>query len=109
MTRFGLAFTIAGALLIGGCSTTWDPHAPRTISVGEQGGEVQVKHGQRLRIQLANVGEHAWQREEPQTPAVIAQAPPEGDVWMFTPVRSGKETLRFTREQRTVTYEVTVP
>ena len=28
---------------------------------------------------------------------------------MFTPVRSGKETLRFAMAQRTVTYEVTVP
>ncbi len=109
MTRFGLAASLAGALLAGGCSTTWDPHAPRTISVGEEGGAVQVKHGQRLRIQLASIAEHAWQREEPQTPVVIAQGPPEGDVWLYTPVRSGKETLRFTMQQRTVTYEVTVP
>lgn len=108
MIRFGLA-VLAGALLAGGCSTVMDPHAPRTISATEQGGEVVVKHGQRLRIQLAKIGERAWQREEPQTPVVIEQGPPEGDVWLYTPVRSGKETLRFSTQQRTVTYEVIVP
>jgi hypothetical protein len=97
------------AVLLSGCSTTWDPHAPRTISAGESGGEVQVKHGQRLRIQLPGVGDHAWSREEPQTPVVLAHGAPRGDVWMFTPVRSGKETLRFSMPQRTVTCEVTVP
>jgi len=96
-------------LLLGGCSTTRDPHAPRTITVGQEGGEVQVRHGQRLRIRLPGIGEHAWQREEPEMPVVIAQGPPEADVWMFTPVRSGKETLRFATPQRSVTYEVTVP
>ena len=103
-----LAFAVLAAALAG-CSTTHDPHAPRTVTAGDAGGEVEVKHGQRLRIELPGVGEHAWSREEPQTPVVIVQGPPEGDIWMFTPVRSGKETLRFSMPQRTVTYEVTVP
>ena len=96
-------------VFLGACSTTHDPHAPRTIVAGEAGGEVQVRHGQRLRIELPRVGEHAWQREEPVTPVVIAQGPPEGDVWMFTPVRSGKEKLSFSMPNRTVSYEITVP
>lgn len=100
---------LALLVFLSGCSTTHDPHAPRTISAGESGGEVQVKHGQRLRIELPGVGNYAWSREEPQTPVVLAQGAPEGDVWMFTPVRSGKETLRFSMPQRTVTYEITVP
>lgn len=106
--RRAFAFAVFAAALAG-CSTTFDPHAPRTITAKEEGGDVRVKHGQRLRIELPKVGEYAWQRDEPQTPVVIQQQPPEGDTWMFTPVRSGKETLRFTMPQRTVTYEVTVP
>jgi hypothetical protein len=97
------------AALAAGCSTAHDPHAPRTVVAGEAGGEVRVQHGQRLRIELPNVGSYAWTREEPQMPVVIAQGPPEADAWMFTPVRSGKETLRFAMAQRTVTYDVTVP
>ena len=107
---------LAVLLFLSGCSTTHDPHAPRTISAGDSGGEVQVKHGQRLRIQLPGAGNYAWSREEPQTPVVLAQGAPEGDVWMFTPVRSGKETLRLELAKpggddvkRTFTYEVEVP
>lgn len=97
------------AALAAGCSTTHDPHAPRTVVAGEAGGEVRVQHGERLRIELPGVGNYAWTRAEPEIPVVIAQGPPQGDAWMFTPVRSGKETLRFTTAQRTVSYEVTVP
>ena len=103
-----LAALLAAGLACG-CSTTFDPHAPRTVVAGEAGGEVSVQHGQRLRIELPGVGKYAWSCEEPQTPVVIAQEPPQGDAWMFTPVRSGKETLRFASAQRTVSYEVTVP
>ena len=108
MRRLSLLLALL-PLLLGACSTTHDPHAPRTITADEDGGEVQVKHGQRLRIELPKLGEYAWQRDQPHIPVVIQQQPPEGDSWMFTPVRSGKETLRFTMPQRTVTYEVTVP
>jgi hypothetical protein len=97
------------AALAAGCSSTHDPHAPRTVVAGEAGGEVRVQHGERLRIELPKVGAYAWTREEPETPVVIPQGPPEGDAWMFTPVRSGKQTLRFAMAQRTVSYEVTVP
>lgn len=103
-----LAFAIV-AVAIAGCSTTHDPHAPRTVTVGEAGGEVQVQHGQRLRIELPGVGSYAWTRDEPEIAVVVPQGPPEADAWMFTPVRSGSETLRFAMAQRTVTYQVTVP
>ncbi|HEX7054508.1 MAG TPA: hypothetical protein VF211_11310 [Burkholderiales bacterium] len=97
------------AALLAGCASGYDPHAPRTVVVGEAGGAVTVGHGQRLRIELPGVGEHAWRKEQPQTPVVIPQGPPQGDRWMFTPVRSGKETLRFAMAGRTVSYDVTVP
>ena len=100
---------LALVVLLSGCATTWDPHAPSTIVARESGGPVTVKHGQRLRIDLPKVGDYAWTREEPQIPVVVPQGPPDADAWMFTPVRSGKETLRFAMAQRTVEYEVTVP
>ncbi len=94
---------------LSGCATTWDPHAPRTIVAGEGGGPVTVTHGQRLRIDLPKVGDYAWTREEPEFVVVVPQGPPEADAWTFTPVRSGKQTLRFAMAERTVEYEVTVP
>jgi hypothetical protein len=97
------------AVFLSGCATTWDPHAPSTIVARESGGPVTVKHGQRLRIDLPKVGDYAWTREEPQIPVVVPQGPPNADAWMFTPVRSGTEKLRFAMAQRTVEYEVTVP
>jgi hypothetical protein len=108
MKRHSLPALVAAALIVGGCSTTWDPHKPRTISAGPEGGDVTVEHGQRLRLQLPTDAD--WHRVEPQIQAVIPAAPRQGDVWMFTPVRSGKETLRLESPQGgSVTYQVSVP
>jgi len=94
-------------VLLAGCSTTWDPHAPKTVAAGPGGGDVTVGHGQRLRLQLP--ADADWRRTEPQIQAVIPAGPREGDTWMFTPVRSGQETLRFDSPQASVTYNITVP
>jgi hypothetical protein len=97
-------------LLLAGCSTTWDPHAPRTITAPESGGEVEVKHGQRLQVKLpaaAQGGE--WRLREPVTPVVIAEGAPAPDGIRMTPVRSGEEVLRFEDGQRSVSYRITVP
>ena len=88
------------ALLMAGCSTTWDPHKPKTVNAGEDGGAVTVKHGQRLHLPLAADpgGQYEWRLAEP-------------------PVRSGEEQLRLEYRpvsgegapQRIVSYDVTVP
>ena len=105
-------------LLLAGCSTTWDPHAPRTIVAPESGGEVTVKHGQRLQVKLPAAGEGMeWRTREPMTMVVLAEAAPQRDGRHMTPIRSGKETLRFEEvpergdgsAQRAVSYEITVP
>jgi hypothetical protein len=105
-------------LALAGCSTVWDPHAPSTIVAPETGGEVTVKHGQRLQVKLPAAGEGMeWRTREPMTTVVLAEAAPERDGRRMTPVRSGKETLRFEEvpergagaAQRAVSYEVTVP
>ena len=104
--------------LVAGCSTTWDPHAPKTVTAPETGGEVQVKHGQRLQVKLPTAAQgNEWRTREPITVAVMAETAPQPDGLRMTPVRSGKETLRFDEvplrgeptAQRSVTYQVTVP
>lgn len=105
-------------LLLAGCSTTWDPHSPSTIVAPETGGEVEVQHGQRLQVKLPAASEGSeWRRREPVTMAVIAESAPQPDGVRMTPVRSGKETLRFEERpavgdgeaKRVVSYEITVP
>jgi hypothetical protein len=96
--------------LLAGCSTTWDPHAPRTITAPETGGDVTVKHGQRLQVKLpAAAAGGEWRTREPMTPVVIAEGAPAADGIRMTPVRSGEETLRFEDGERSVSYKVTVP
>ena len=108
----------ASMVLLGGCSTTWDPHAPGTIVAPETGGEVTVKHGQRLQVKLPAAGEGMeWRTREPLTMVVLAETAPERDGRRMTPIRSGKETLRFEEmpergageAKRAVSYEITVP
>ena len=108
----------ASMVLLGGCSTTWDPHAPSTIVAPETGGEVTVKHGQRLQVRLPAAGEGMeWRTREPLTMVVLAETAPERDGRRMTPIRSGKETLRFEEmpergageAKRAVSYEITVP
>jgi hypothetical protein len=105
-------------LFLTACSTTWDPHAPGTVTAPEAGGEVSVKHGQRLQVKLPAAAEgNEWRSREPVTVAVMAVAAPERDGVSMTPVRSGKESLRFEERplrgegeaKRVVSYEITVP
>ena len=59
---------------------------------------------------------YQWRQRAPLVMAIIIEGPPQGNVWSFTPVRSGKETLRLelvkpgvAEAKRTFTYEVEVP
>lgn len=105
------------ALLLAGCSTTWDPHAPRTVVAAEDGGSVSVEHGQRLRIPLtAADSAFEWRPVEPRIVAVMAQGAPNEQGFLFTPMRSGSEKLVFEYRpvggegtaQKAVSYDVTV-
>jgi hypothetical protein len=105
-------------LLLAGCSTTWDPHAPRTVVAPENGGAVEVDHGQRLQVKLPAASQgNEWRQRKPMTYVVLAEGPADEQGVRMTPVRSGKETLRFEElpmqgegaPQRVLSYEVTVP
>jgi predicted secreted protein len=106
-------------LLGAGCSTTWDPHAPKTVTASDEGGAITVKHGQRLRLPLATDpgGQYEWRLAEPPVRAVLAEGPGDEKGLNFTAVRSGEEQLRLEYRpvsgegapQRIVSYDVTVP
>jgi hypothetical protein len=111
---------LLAAFALGGCmSTRFDPHAPKTVWADERGGAVTVKHGDRLRIPLANdpEGAYEWRRVEPKIVMVMPEGPPDTRGFRFTPVRSGEEKLRMEYRpvegegaaQRAVSYDVTVP
>ncbi len=110
---------IVAVLLAAGCSTVWDPHAPKTVTASGDGGHVTVKHGQRLYLPLATEpgGKYEWRLAEPPVRAVLAEGPADDQGFNFTPVRSGEEQLRLEYRpvsgegapQRIVSYDVTVP
>ena len=102
--------------LLAGCSTTFDPHAPSTIVV-EKAGEVRIGHGDRLQIRLPiAVSGSEWRRREPAIVAVLAEGLIDKNGVRMTPIRSGKETLRFEElpvqgegtAARSLSYEITV-
>jgi hypothetical protein len=105
-------------LLLAGCSTTWDLHKPGTVVARETGGTVEVDHGQRLHVKLpAAAPGSEWRARRAAIVMVLAEGPATAEGLRMTPVRSGKETLRFEElplqgegaPQRVLTYEVTVP
>jgi predicted secreted protein len=106
-------------LALAGCSTTWDPHAPKTVMANEEGGSVTVQHGDRLHLPLVAdpTGAYEWRLVQPVLPIVLAEGPPTEEGFDFTPVRDGEETLRLEYRpvsgegaaQRSVAYDVTVP
>jgi hypothetical protein len=113
-----LLFLATVALALGACSTTRDPHAPKTVVAAAEGGSVTMKHGQRLRIPLATPEDPAfeWHRVEPPLVSVIPVQVPNAHGFEFTPVRSGNEKLVFEYRpvsgeapaDKTVSYDITV-
>jgi hypothetical protein len=107
------------AIAVAGCSTTRDPHRPKLVNAGANGGAVTVKHGQGLWIPLASEtpSTHEWRRVEPRIVTVAAIGAPYPHGMYLTPVRSGTETLRFEYRplagegaaEKAVSYDITVP
>src|SRR3982751_6791139 len=87
---------LAACLLLSGCITRWDPHAPRNVTASADGGAVTVQHGDRLRLPLASdpASGYEWRLVEPRVRMVLAEGPPGDQGLSFTPVRTGEEQLR---------------
>lgn len=116
-----IARAAAASLLVlvaGGCARLFDLHGPKTVTASADGGEVTVRHGQRLRIPLAAdpQGAFEWRRVEPPIMHVVLEGAPDPNGVHFTPVRDGEQQLRFEyrpvsgegRPQRVVSYDITV-
>jgi hypothetical protein len=99
-----LAALLSFAFLAGCATGSLDPHRPKTIEARPDGGKVSLSHGQRLRIPLGA----EWRRSEPPIMAVVLEGAPQPDAQMFTPVRTGQETLKFESAQRTISYDIEV-
>jgi predicted secreted protein len=105
-------------ITLAACSTTRDPHAPKTIVASGGGGSITLDHGQRLFIRLESdpASGYEWRRVEPMILTVVAVGAPLPQGMWFTPVRTGTEKLRFeyrplsaeVQPQKVVSYDVTV-
>ena len=111
-------FLLIALLALAACSTTRDPHRPKLITAGANGGAVTLNHGQGLWIPLAadNPATHEWRRVEPQVLTVVAIGAPYPHGIYMTPARTGTEKLRFEYRplvgegtaEKAVSYDVTV-
>jgi predicted secreted protein len=116
------------APLASGCGWLYNgfgPYPPRVVSTENSGAEVRLSHGQQLFVRLPFKAEagYEWTLREPPVAAVKPEGAPAQDketgteVWTFTPVRDGEQTLRleyrraddsFTAPAGMVSYSVTV-
>jgi predicted secreted protein len=122
------ALLLCLAPLASGCGWLYNgfgAYPPRVVSSENSGDEVNLSHGQQLFVRLPLKGQvgYEWTLREPIVAAVKPEGAPEQnreagtEVWTFTPVRDGQQTLRleyrraedyFTVPAEVVSYNVTV-
>jgi predicted secreted protein len=122
------ALLLCLAPLASGCGWLYNgfgAYPPRVVSTENSGAEVKLSHGQQLFVRLPFKAEagYEWTLREPPVAAVKPEGAPAQDkeagteVWTFTPVRDGEQTLRleyrrtddnFTAPGEMVSYNVTV-
>jgi len=124
-----IALALVGSLfLLSGCGwlyNPWGAYPPRNATAEDSGKEFKLAHGQRLFVRLPFKAEpgYEWILREPPVAAVIAEGAPNQDqeagieLWTFTPVRDGEQTLRLEYRRpedsqvapmQSVSYNVTV-
>ena len=77
-------------------------YPPETVTLADSGKEIGLSHGQQLfvRLPLKTEPGFEWTLREPPVAAVKPEGAPAQDkeagveVWTFTPVRDGQQTLR---------------
>ena len=129
MTRIlRIAVLLSPALALSACGWLGNlsgAYPPEVVTSAESGKEIGLSHGQQLFVRLPFKAEpgFAWTLREPPVAAVKAEGAPAQDsqagteVWTFTPVRDGQQTLRleyrrpsdyFTAPAEAVSYNLTV-
>ena len=123
--RFAALLLLAPLSGCGWLYNPWGAYPPRTVTSEDSGDEVKLSHGQQLFVKLPFKSEPGfeWTLREPQVATVKPEGAPAQDkeaateVWTFTPVRDGQQTLRleyrraedyFTAPADAVSYNVTV-
>jgi predicted secreted protein len=106
MTRsLRIAVLISPVFAFSGCGWFGNlsgAYPPAVVTAAESGKEIGLSHGQQLFVRLPFKAEPGfeWTLREPTVAAVKAEGAPaqnkeEGtEVWTFTPVRDGQQTLR---------------
>jgi predicted secreted protein len=114
--------------VLSGCGFLYNPAGafpPRTVTHENSGDEISLAHGQQLFVRLPFKAEpgYEWTLREPEVAAVKAEGAPDQDkdagveLWTFTPVRDGQQTLRLEYRRpedylvapaQSVSYNVTV-
>jgi predicted secreted protein len=129
MTRSLLIAALLVPALLSGCSG-WltnlsGAYPPETVTTADSGKQIGLSHGQQLFVRLPLKAEPGfeWTLREPPVAAVKVEGAPAQDsqagteVWTFTPVRDGQQTLRleyrrpsdyFTAPAESVSYNLTV-
>ena len=112
------ALLLCLAPLASGCGWLYNGFAaypPRVVTTADSGDEVKLAHGQQLFVRLPFKAEagYEWTLREPP----VASVKPEGapvqnkengtEIWVFTPVRDGEQTLRL--EYRRINEYLTAP
>lgn len=118
-----IATLVIVSLLVGGCAGMRDPFRPKTVTADRPSEPIVLAHGQRLVVRLPTKPDtgYEWRLYEPLGAAIKPEGPPAAaagvELWTFTPVRDGEQTLRFeyrrardyeARPAESVAYPVTV-
>lgn len=109
--------------LLVGCAGMRDPFRLKTVTADRPSEPIALAHGQRLVVRLPTKPDtgYEWRLYEPLGAAIKPEGPPTAaagvELWTFTPVRDGEQTLRFeyrrardyeARPAESVAYPVTV-
>ena len=129
MTRtLRIAVLLSPALALSACGWLGNlsgAYPPENVTIADSGKEIGLSHGQQLFVRLPFKAEPGfeWTLREPPVAAVKPEGAPAQDkgagteVWTFTPVRDGQQTLRLeyrrpndylTAPAETVSYNLTV-
>jgi predicted secreted protein len=96
-----IATVVILSLLAGGCAGMRDPFRPKTVTAEKPSEPIALAHGQRLMVRLPTKPDtgYEWRLYEPLSAAIKPEGPPASaagvELWTFTPVRDGEQTLRF--------------
>jgi len=106
MTRtLRIAVLLSPALALSACGWLGNlsgAYPPATVTTADSGKEIGLSHGQQLFVRLPFKAEPGfeWTLREPPVATVKPEGAPAQDkeagteVWTFTPVRDGQQTLR---------------